>query len=146
MILLDANILIYAGIADQPQHREASDWLQYQLSLGHRIGIPWQSLLAFLRISTNPRLFERPASITDAWQVVQGWLSLPAVWIPGPTERHAVILGRLLHGVNAQGNIIADAYLAALAIEHGLELCSADYDFARFEGLRWQNPLRATQP
>ena len=158
MILIDANLLIYAGVSPgtttattaaptpvelpQRQHAAASAWLQQQIDVGHPIGLPWQSLLAFLRISTNPRLFERPASIDAAWRIVDAWLQIPTVWIPTPTERHGQILGTLLRQANAQGNIITDAHLAALAIEHGLELCSTDGDFARFEGLRWRNPLR----
>jgi toxin-antitoxin system PIN domain toxin len=143
MILVDANLLIYAGIAGQKEHLAAAKWLAKQFAAGHRVGLPWPCLLAFLRISTNPRMYERPATIEEALAVVEGWLKLPTVWVPGPTERHGEILGGLLRHVRAQGNIIPDAHLAALAIEHGLELFSTDSDFARFEGLRWKNPLRA---
>jgi toxin-antitoxin system PIN domain toxin len=142
MILVDANLLIYAGVAGQAEHAAASDWLTKEVRSGHRVGLPWAALLAFLRIATNPRVYERPATIEAALGVVEGWLKLPTVWVPGPTERHGEILGRLLRQVRAEGNIIPDAHLAALAIEHGLELCSTDSDFARFEGLRWRNPLR----
>lgn len=142
MILVDANLLIYAGVKEQAEHRVADAWLREQVATGHRIGIPWQSLVAFLRITTNPRLFARPATIEEALLLVESWLRLPMVWIPGPTERHTQILGRLLRDVNAQGNLVMDAHLAALAIEHGLQLCSTDGDFARFEGLRWRNPLK----
>ena len=142
MILVDANLLIYAGVKDQAEHPAAEAWLRQQVSIGHRIGIPWQSLLAFMRITTNPRLFARPATIENALSMVDAWLRLPMVWVPQPTERHAQILGGLLREVNAQGNLITDAHLAALAIEHGLQLCSTDGDFARFDGLRWTNPLK----
>ena len=97
--------------------------------------------LAFLRISTHPRALERPLAIGDAWSVVQGWLERPNVRSPVPTERHAPILGDLLIRARAGGNHATDAHLAALAIEWGLELCSADRDFARYPGLRWRDPL-----
>lgn len=142
MILVDANLLIYAGVKGSSEHEAAETWLREQVATGHRIGMPWQSLLAFLRITTNPRLFTRPGTIEVALSIVEAWLRLPAVWIPEPTERHAQILGALLRDVNAQGNLVPDCHLAALAIAHGLELCSTDGDFARFGGLRWRNPLK----
>lgn len=142
MILVDANLLIYAGVAGQADHEAARRWLGEEFAAGHRVGLPWPSLLAFLRVVTNPRLYERPATIEEALCVVEGWLSMPTAWVPGPTERHGEILARLLRLVNGLGNIVPDAHLAAVAIEHGLELCSTDSDFARFEGLRWRNPLR----
>ena len=142
MVLVDANLLIYAGVAGQAEHLAAAEWLYKEFTAGHRVGLPWPSLLAFLRISTNPRMYERPARIEEALGVVEGWLRFPTVWVPGPTARHGEILSGLLRQVRAQGNIVPDAHMAALAIEHGLELCSTDSDFARFEGLRWRNPLR----
>ncbi|MBL8240993.1 MAG: type II toxin-antitoxin system VapC family toxin [Bryobacterales bacterium] len=142
MILIDANLLIYAGVSEMAEHAAASGWLREQVAAGHRIGIPWPSFLAFLRITTNPRLFARPGTVNEAWRFVEDWLRLPMVWIPGPTERHGQILGRLLRDARAQGNLVVDCHLAALAIEHGLQLCTTDGDFARFEGLRWVNPLR----
>ncbi len=97
MILVDANLLIYAGVAGQKEHFAAMSWLARGVSAGHRVGLPWPCLLAFLRIVTNPRMYERPATIEDALGVVEGWLKLPTVWVPGPTTRHGEILG----GVNA---------------------------------------------
>ena len=141
MILVDANLLIYAGIENQANHRAASAWLQAQIQLGHRIGMPWPCLLAFLRIATNSRIYASPATVEEAYSILESWLKLPMVWIPSPTARHEEILGQVLRQSKAQGNLIYDAHLAALAIEHGLELCSADSDFARFQGLRWRNPL-----
>jgi uncharacterized protein len=95
----------------------------------------------FLRLVTNARVFERPESIAQAWQQVRDWLACDSVWIPQPTERHVAVLDEPLsqHGVHA--NLVPDAHLAALAIEHGLTLCSTDGDFARFSNLRWLNPL-----
>jgi toxin-antitoxin system PIN domain toxin len=95
-----------------------------------------------LRLVTNPRIFEQPEPTQRAWQQVEEWLSRPVAWIPQPTERHREVLGTLLNLRGVRANLVPDAHLAALAIEHGLILCTTDGDFARFEGLRWQNPLR----
>jgi len=141
VILVDANLLIYAVNARAPQHSAAKGWLDAQLSGTVRIGLPWASLLAFLRLVTNPRIFERPLAMADAWGVATAWLESGPVWIPSPTERHSQILGSLLAAAGVHGNLVPDAHLAALAIEHGLQLCSTDGDFARFPGLRWSNPL-----
>lgn len=141
MILVDANILIYAHVVSAAQHQVAKGWLDQQLNGTARVGLPWASLLAFLRIVTNARAFERPEPMADAWRQVLGWLSCEVVWTPQPTERHADILGELLALPGVQANLVSDAGLAALAVEHGLTLCSADTDFARFPGLRWLNPI-----
>lgn len=106
-----------------------------------RVGLPWASLLAFLRIATNPRIFPRPLGMRDAWRRVSTWLQLDAVWTPEPTERHRDVLEGFLSSVAGTSKLVADAHLAALALEHGLTLCSSDGDFARFPGLRWENPL-----
>ena len=141
MILLDANLLFYSHVSSFPQHGRARTWLDTQLNSGGPVGLPWASLLAFLRIVTNPRVFERPEPIADAWRQVGAWLDVDAVWIPEPTERHRTVLGSLLDAGGIQANLVPDAHVAALAIEHGLTLCSSDGDFARFTDLRWQNPL-----
>lgn len=141
MILVDANILVYAHVASFVQHEPARDWLDRQLNGTARVGLPWASLLAFLRIVTNPRIFERPEPIADAWQQALGWLGTGTAWVPEPTQRHAELLGNFLALPGVHGNLVPDAHLAALAMEHGLTLCSLDGDFARFPGLRWQNPL-----
>jgi toxin-antitoxin system PIN domain toxin len=99
------------------------------------------SLIAFLRLVTSPRVFERPEPIDSAWQQVLEWLSCERAWIPEPTDRHREIFGALLSDASARGNLVPDAHLAALAIEHGLTLTSTDGDFGRFTGLRWENPL-----
>ncbi len=141
MILVDANLLIYAFASSTPQHRPAKQWLDAQLNGLTIVGLPWPSLLTFSRLVTNPRVFEHPAPLSKAWAQVLSWLDSPQVRVPHPTERHHEILGSLLKAANIRGNLISDAHLAALAIEHGFILCSCDSDFARFPGLRWQNPL-----
>ena len=141
MILIDANILIYAHVSSFAQHNLARDWLDQQLNASARVGLPWTSLLAFLRLVTNPRVFEQPEAIRDAWEQVHVWLTSETVWIPQPTERYADILGEFLALPGVHGNLVPDAHLAALAVEHGLTLCSTDGDFARFQGLRWLNPI-----
>jgi toxin-antitoxin system PIN domain toxin len=142
VILLNANLLIYARVRSFSQHAHARGWLDARLSGSAPVGLPWPSLLGFLRIVTNPRVFERPERTVDAWRQVEAWLKCEVAWIPQPTERHQDVLASLLTVPGVQANLISDAHLAALAIEHGLILCSTDADFARFSDLRWQNPLQ----
>jgi uncharacterized protein len=144
VILVDTNLLVYARIDILPQHAAARKWLDARLNDRLRVGLPWQSLLGFLRIVTNSRIFERPDSVRAAWAQVEDWLGCPNVWIPQPEEGHQVILGRLLSHAAGGANMVPDTHLAALAIEHGLTVCSTDGDFARFPELRWVNPLRET--
>lgn len=139
MILVDANLLIYASAPETAQHAGAKDWLDGCLNGPSRVGLPWPSLLAFMRIVSNPRLFGG-ASLAHARAQVQAWLALPNTWVPAPTEEHARILDELL-GNERSHRLVPDAHLAALALEHGLILCSSDGDFARFGALRWENPL-----
>jgi uncharacterized protein len=146
VILVDANLLIYAHVGSFAQHERARAWLDAQLSGAGPVGMPWPSLLGFLRIVTNPRVFTRPAPIAAAWKQVQAWLDVEVAWIPQPTPRHRVVLGQLLKVAGVQANLVPDAHLAALAIEHGLTLCSTDADFARFAGLRWSDPLADPAP
>lgn len=141
MILVDANLLVYAFAKTFPEHDRALRWLEKQLNSTTAVGLPWPSLLAFLRVVTNPRVFARPQPMAKAWEQVNQWLSCPNVWIPEPTPRHAEVLGKFLLNQNIRANLVQDAHLAALAVEHGLLLCSNDTDFARFPDLRWQNPL-----
>ena len=141
MILVDANLLIYAHVTTFSQHPNAREWLDDRINGVAPVGLPWPSILAFLRIVTNPRIFERPEALEGAWRQIEEWLDCPSVWIPQPNERHVEIVKSLLIGQRLQANLIPDAGLAALAIEHGLVLCSTDGDFARFPGLRWENPL-----
>src|SRR5215467_15781077 len=142
MILIDANLLFYAQVNSFAQHDAARTWLDAQLngSFSGRLAV---AQLAFLRIVTNPRVFQRPEPMASAWGQVEDWLGCEVTWIPEPTDRHREVLGSLLAGSGVQANLVPDAHLAALAIEHGLMLCSTDGDFGRFSNLRWQNPLVA---
>jgi toxin-antitoxin system PIN domain toxin len=139
-VLLDANLLLWAHHRGFAQHERAREWLAAALTDIPIVGVPWPSVLAFLRISTHPRALERPLDIDTAWGVTRGWLSRPNVTTPAPTDRHADLLGQLLTSGRAAGNHTTDAHLAALAIEWGLVLVSADRDFARYPGLRWHDP------
>lgn len=143
MILVDANLLLYAHHPGFGQHEAARRWLDAELNGAIRVALPWPSLLAFIRISAAARIFEQPLSVEAAWCQVEDWLALDRVWVPAPTDRHREVLASLVPSCAATSSLIGDAHLAALAIEHGLEVCSADADFARFPGLRWRNPLTA---
>lgn len=140
MILLDANVLVEAHVRG-PRHEAMREWLDEQLWGTARVGLPWESLTAFLRLVTNPRVFERPQSIAAAWEQVSDWLACECAWVPTPTESHAEVLGRLLGRSTLGANVVPDAHLAALAIEHGLTLVTSDAGFARFAGLSWRPPL-----
>lgn len=137
-MLLDANLLLYAVQREAEQHERATEWLTEQLNGSRRIGLPWQSLAAFLRIATHPRAFERPLSSVTAWERVRDWLEAPVAWIPEPGPEYPRLLGELITTYDARGNLVPDVMLAALAVEHGVALCSADTDFARFRELRWR--------
>ena len=141
MILVDVNLLLYATNISASQHRAAREWLDRQLVETPRVGLPWATLLGFLRLATSARVIARPLTMAAAWQQVSLWLACETAWIPQPTERHSDALGKLLAEPGTYGNLVPDAHLAALAIEHGLTLCSTDGDFARFPELKWLNPL-----
>lgn len=145
MILVDANLLIHARSATSADHAAARTWLDSRLNGSAPVGLPWPSLLAFVRITTNPRIYPQPLTMDAAWEQVEAWLDCEPSWIPAPTERHRALLGPLLARAIGRADLVTDAHLAALAIEHGLTLCSTDGDFARFPGLRWENPLRAAE-
>jgi toxin-antitoxin system PIN domain toxin len=140
-MLLDANLLLYAVNERAEQNAAAAAWLTEQLNGARRVGLPWQSLGAFLRISTHPRAFQRPLPPAAAWAQIHDWIAAPAAWIPAPGPDHARLLGELVTRYDIAGNLVPDAQLAALALEHGLMICSTDTDFARFGELRWDNPL-----
>jgi len=140
-MLVDANLLVYATDVESPHHPAASAWLEAMLNGERRVALPWLSLAAFLRIMTNPRTNVSPLAPALAWDVVDAWLAADATWIPEPTSRHASILGTLVARHDVRGNLVTDAQLAALAIEHGLKVCSADPDFARFSEIEWLNPV-----
>lgn len=141
MILVDANLLLYATNRAAREHEPASRWLESQLNGTAPVGLPWESLMAFYRITTNPRVLRRPLRAVEAWELIREWLRFPVVWTPGPTERHATVLEDLVNRHHVTGDLVPDAHLAAIAIQHGLEICSADTDFARFPEVTWRNPL-----
>jgi len=140
-MLVDANLLLYAVDERSPFHERSHQWLTDALNGARRVGIPWMSLIAFLRISTNLRATERPLTPTEAAGFVRDWLDAAVVWTPGPGPRHAEIVLGLVDKGQLSGNLVSDAHIAAIAIEHGLVLASNDSDFSRFEDLRWENPL-----
>ena len=139
-MIVDANILLYAVNPASRFHRNARSWLDSALNGTMRVGLPWSSLLAFQRVSTNARAWERPLAAEFAWALIADWLAAPSAWVPVPGDRHADILGRLIIDGDVRGDLVMDAHLAALAIEHGVGICSADSDFARFPEVRWFNP------
>lgn len=139
-MLVDANILLYAVDETSRAHESARAWLDDALNGPRRVGLPWQSLTAFVRISTNPRALSEPLAADTAWDHVEDWLDAPAAWIPTPGPGHRQILGDLLRDLDLRGNLVTDAVLAALCIEHGLQIVSADSDFARFRQIDWIDP------
>jgi uncharacterized protein len=139
--LVDANVLLYAVDEGSPHHKVAKPWLEERLSGPETFAFAWAVLLAFIRLVTNPRVFERPLSGEEALDLVDSWLAQSNATILHPTDRHSRLLRELLAPLGTAGNLTSDAHLAALAIEHGAELCSADADFGRFPGLQWTNPL-----
>lgn len=144
-MLIDANVLLYSVDEASPFHDRAKTWLEDALNGSRRVGIPWQSIWAFLRISTNPRALTNPLDAAQAWDLVEWWLDAPTTWVPQPSIGHRQILGRLLADMDLRGNLVVDAVLVALCIEYGLTMVSADSDFARFTEINWTNPL-AHQP
>jgi len=141
VILLDANVLIYAFDETSPHHRTARRWFEETLTGSDEVAIPLASLLAFLRVMTNPGLFDAPMSVDDATRIVKGWLTLANVGAIQPTGRHFDVLADLARTGKVRGTKLMDAHLAALAIEHGATLCTTDRDFARFKGLRIEDPI-----
>lgn len=123
-------------------HDRAVEWLEDRLNGVGGVGMPWASLLGFVRLVTNPRIFGTAVPVEAAWAQVDEWLALPIVFTPEPAQRHAEILRRLMPYVGRSGHV-PDAHLAALAIEYGLTLQTTDRDFARFSDLKWKNPLAA---
>lgn len=141
MILVDANILLYAEDQLSPHHDAAREWWDQQLSGASPVCLCWTVLCAFIRLSTNPRVFERPLTLKQAIARVQSWFDQPCTRLINPTERHWLVLQELLIDGQALANLVTDAHVAALAIQHGCELFSANADFARFAGVKWKNPL-----
>jgi toxin-antitoxin system PIN domain toxin len=141
MILPDANLLIYAYDSSSSFHERARAWLESVLSGDELVLLPWASILAFVRITTNARAFTAPLGVDEAAAIVAEWLAQPVVRPVAPTERHWQFLERMLVEGQARGPIASDAHLAALALEHGATLYTTDRDFARFHGLRFTNPI-----
>jgi hypothetical protein len=139
--LTDVNLLVYAVDSAAPRHAAARRWLESELSGNETFAFSWSVLLAFLRLSTSSRVFESPLSADESFGLMEGWLAQPNVVVVHPTERHAALLRELLAPLGIAGNLVTDAHLAALSIEHGAELCSSDADFSRFAGIRWSDPL-----
>jgi len=141
LILVDANILLYAEDSLHPRNQQAREWWDGRLSQTETVCLCWTVLSAFIRIGTNPRVFEHPLSLEQALARVQSWLDQPCTRVVRPTERHWTVFQQMLTDGQAIANLVTDAHLAALAIEHGCELASTDSDFARFPKLKWSNPL-----
>ncbi|MGI9303200.1 MAG: type II toxin-antitoxin system VapC family toxin [Gammaproteobacteria bacterium] len=141
MILPDVNLLIYAVDETSPFHQRARTWWDGVLSSREVVGLCYPGILGFIRLTTNRRLFESPLSVGEAIDDVERWLAQPHTRLLVPTDSHWPLLAQLLRSLGAGANLTTDAHLAAHAIEHGYTLFSNDADFARFEGLRWQNPL-----
>ena len=141
MRLVDANLLLYAYDPNAAQHEASRIWLEKALSGSSLVRFAWITLWAFLRIATNPRVFERALSMAEAERHVSSWLAQPSAGILEPGERHLEILRQLTRDGQASGPLVMDAALAAIAIEHGATLCTTDRDFARFPGLTWTNPI-----
>lgn len=141
MKIVDANLLLYAVNEDAPLHRKAKAWFEKLLSGTETVGFEWTVLLAFLRLSTRTALFPTPLGMDEAIALIRSWLSQPCAVIVHSNERHLNLLEELLGPLGTAGNLTSDAHLAAVAQEHGAELCSCDTDFARFPGIRWTHPL-----
>jgi toxin-antitoxin system PIN domain toxin len=140
-VIVDANVLIYGVDSSSPFHIPAKTWLERALNGVTRVGLPWVSLLAFQRIVTHPRASTHPLTPGEAWGFIRDWLDSPQVWIPEPRQHHSRILERLITDGDLRGSLVPDAHLAALAIEHGVGVCSFDSDFARFPDLTWLGPV-----
>jgi toxin-antitoxin system PIN domain toxin len=137
----DANVLLYAVDATSARHEPARAWLEDRLSGSESFGLVWSVLLAFLRISTRAGLFETPLTADQAFDLVTGWLDQPSVVVLHPGDRHHLIMRELLAPLGTAGNLVPDAHLAAIAIEHGATVASSDSDFGRFARLAWVDPI-----
>ena len=141
MILLDANLLIYAIDADSVHHKHVRRWLEATLAGSAQVGMAWVVVLAFLRITTNPRVMAKPLPHESAIAYLDGWLALPCVGLVVPGDRHWSIMKNLIGSAGTAANLTTDAHLAALAIEHGYAMASTDNEFRRFAGLKFVNPI-----
>lgn len=146
MKILDVNLLIYAHNTRMPDHERARAWFEEVMSGAETVGLPWHTLLGFVRLTTRAAIMSPPLTTAAALDQVDRWLAQPCATVVHPTERHPVVLRRMLDAVGTGGNRVPDAHLAALAVEHGATLCSRDEDFGRFPGLRWLDPVSGAQP
>lgn len=142
-MILDVNVLLYAIDERAPQHARCRQWLENAFSGTTRVGLPWPTILAFLRIGTHPRAMTNPMTANQAWSYLDSWLDTPVAWVPEPATKHRQLLRELTTDADLRGNLIPDAHLAALAAEHGVPVVSCDTDFGRFSRIRWINPLDA---
>jgi toxin-antitoxin system PIN domain toxin len=138
--LVDLNVLVYATDQTSTHHERARAWLDRAMSSAETIGIATAVAIGFLRLTTSPRIVASPLDAATSLGVVRGWYRRPNVTAPEPTSRHYQLLESLLAPIGTAGNLVSDAHLAALAIEHGADLYSFDRDFARFSGVRWREP------
>ena len=143
MLLVDLNLILYALDEDCPQHDAALTWWEATLSGTEKVCLAWSVILGFLRVSTKRVATYRTLPPQKALAIVDEWLAHPNVRVLSPAHTHWKVLSGLITELGTAGNITTDAHLAALAIEHGATLCSTDTDFARFDGLKWRNPLKA---
>jgi uncharacterized protein len=141
VIVLDANILLYAYDSASAHHAKARAWIEQALSGTMLVGLPWQAISAFLRIMTNPKLPGERFTLEEAVQLVDRWLEQPNVRLLAPGDDHWPLFRQMIVEGQAPGGLVTDAQLAALTMEYGGVLHSTDRDFARFPGLRWRNPL-----
>ena len=141
MILVDANLLLYAEDSLSEHHQAARNWWDTQLSSAEPVCLCWPVITAFIRIGTNVRLHRRPLTIGEAVARVETWFDQPCVRMVHPGEQHWAILQVMLRDGKAVGTLVWDAHLAAMAVEHNCVLQSTDMDFARFKGLKWNNPI-----
>jgi uncharacterized protein len=140
-VLVDANVLLYSVDEESPHYAAASTWLTTALNGDRRVALPWQTLGAFVRIATHPRVMKNPLSAMEAARYIDAWLACSVVWVPPTSTTTARLFSRLIADLGVTGNLVTDAQLAAIALEHGLVVVSADSDFARFPMIRWENPI-----
>lgn len=141
MIILDANILLYAYDSAAPEHPAVATWLNKLIESGETIGLPWVVIWTFIRVSTNPRLLRAPKTLPEIFSAVTKWLNDPETVQLNPGPRHTEILEKLIVNSGAVGPLVTDAVIAALAVEYGATVASTDQDFRRFTEVRWINPL-----
>ena len=142
MNIVDANVLLSAVNDDSDDHAAARAWLDGSLSGGQFVGFSWIVMVAFMRVATRPRLFSRPLSVDEGLDRVERWIAAPSAMVVEPTPRHLSLVRSLLAPLGTGGNLVNDAHLAALSIEHRGSVVSFDTDFALFQGITWHRPTR----